>query len=256
VATGNHWFEPSLGNCGSLVRSLWNAGALIPTAFFANPWGGSVAMRFDSVQQSGLIEAWESSAVDDGPIRMAFQRQGRRIVFLPILIMVNRESCSLRFCASYMSRILTWSRVYEPTFAWTLAHFAVNFLPWVAGIVLLFVALLQAKWFPGIVMLGGLVGHSVLLWSAYLLVRSAVVRMDDQRGESLPRLGLQRSTKLLLLIPAAFGAYAFALIRALTTRFVCWRGIWYYVMGRSQVVRLNYRPYSRSSDLKDGNVSL
>ncbi len=245
LATGNHWFEPSDASCGSLVRSLWNAGALIPTSFFANPWGGSAAMRLLDVQQSGLIEAWESSAVDDGPIRPAVARMQRRIVFLPSLIMLNRESCSIKFCLNYMARILTWSRVYEPTFGWTVAHLVVNSLPVVAAMVLFDVALLRGEWTAGVVLLSGLIGHSILLWLAYLLVRRAVGRMSRHRAQSLEKLGWRKSLTLMSLVPITLVVYSIAMTRALTARYVCWRGVWYYVTGRSQVVLLSYHPYSQ-----------
>ncbi len=256
VTTGNHWFEPSESNCGSLLRSLWNAGALIPTSFFANPWGGSAAMRLVDVQQSGLIEAWETSAVDDGPIRAAASRMQRRIVFLPTLIMLNRESCTLKFCLNYMTRILTWSRVYEPSFAWTVAHLIVNVLPFVTALVLFVVALFRGELTSSIVLLAGLFGHSLLLWLAYLLVRHAVERMARHRAASLEKLDWPKSLKFLALMPIALVVYAIAMIRALTSRYVCWRGVWYYVTGRSHVVMLSYHPYSQSSGQATSNSSL
>ncbi len=247
VSTGNHWFEPKAANCGSLVRSLWNAGALIPTSFFANPWGGSCAMRSADIRQSGLLEAWRNSVVDDGPVRHACARLKRRIVFLPTLVMLNREDCSLGYCLRYLARILTWSRIYETAYRWTVAHLLVNLAPLLFAIGLLPLAIARGDWISGLVLIAGLAGHATLLWLAYLLVRTAVDRMAKLRGERLPRLGWLRLLRLLVLTPLAFGVYALAVIRALRSRYICWRGVWYYVIHGSHVILLTYQPYSDSN---------
>lgn len=256
VATGNHWFEPEATNAGSLVRSLWNAGALIPTSFFGNPWGGACAMRLVDIHQSGLLEAWEKSIVDDGPIRQACAKLKQRIVFLPSLIMINRERCSLAFCANYMSRILTWSRVYENAFRWTVAHLLVNGIPLVLAALLLVVAGVRGDSAASLFLLAGLAGHAILFWLAYLLVRRAVARIVRARGERFARLGLLNSLRFLIAMPLALAVYALSVIRAIRSRFICWRGVWYYVSGRTDVMVLSYQPSTRSSNASGDSRSI
>lgn len=246
AVTGNHWFEPDRSDIGSLVRSLWNAGSLIPATFFGNPWGGSCAMRLADVRQSGLIDDWQKSAVDDGPVRAALGRIGKRIVFSPAHLMVNRESCSLHFCRRYMARILTWSRAYEPTFGWTVAHAFVNVTPWIASLVLACIAGIVGHW-PALGILGlGLVVHSFLLWSSYAVIRKAVRRCASGDGKSMSPLSFARGLKTFALTPLAFGMYAHCLIRALLQRYVEWRGNWYYLVRPRQVVLLSYRPFEQA----------
>lgn len=247
AVTGNHWFEPQRPNPGSLLRSLWNAGALIPAAFFGNPWGGSCAFRLADLRQCGLIEAWETSAVDDGPVRAAFDGLERRVVFSPAHIMINRESCSLRFCFDYVSRILTWSRVYESTSGWTLAHALVNGTPWAAALVGSIIAAVHGDQASCTVLLLGLALHALLLGASYFAVRHAVARIARAAGRPFPRIGLLRSILLIMLTPLAFGMHVVAVLRAWLTRYVCWRGIWYYIVGPRQVSLLSYRPFSRTS---------
>ena len=45
VVTGNQWYSPNKSNPGSIMRSLWNAGSLVPSAVYGHPWAGSCAMR-------------------------------------------------------------------------------------------------------------------------------------------------------------------------------------------------------------------
>ena len=122
VVTGNQWFEPSNASAGSLLRSLWNAGALVPTAALANPWAGTCAMRLEDMRRTNLVETWKTSIVDDGPIRRAFDPLGKQIVFNPELIMVNRENCTVGYVDKYVPRMLRWSRMYEKTFINTFVH--------------------------------------------------------------------------------------------------------------------------------------
>ena len=112
--TGCQWFEPeSPAGIGSLTRSTWNAGALVPTVYFSNPWAGSFAMRAEDLEAAGLAEIWSHSIVDDGPIKKAINDIGLRIEFAPSLIMINREPCTLAYANRWVTRMLTWSRLYE-----------------------------------------------------------------------------------------------------------------------------------------------
>ena len=96
--TGTQWFEPAVGaGVGTWLRSVWNGGATILTIHFANPWAGSFAMRRSDFLASGLIERWQKSMVDDGPVREALQSIGKQIHFAPSLVMVNREHCTLGY---------------------------------------------------------------------------------------------------------------------------------------------------------------
>ena len=96
VATGGQWFEPSgRFELGTLIRCLWNAAAIVPTALFANPWAGSLAMRRSDFDRAKIADLWTRTIVDDGPIPEAMRKFGLQMRFVPDLIMVNGESCSL-----------------------------------------------------------------------------------------------------------------------------------------------------------------
>ena len=114
AVTGNQWFEPdSFASIGSLARSAWNAGSMVLTIIFRNPWAGSFAMRAEDVRRSGLVDTWKRSVVDDGPIRQAVNGLGLKIQFVPSMIMINREPCSFSYVNRWVTRMLTWSRLYE-----------------------------------------------------------------------------------------------------------------------------------------------
>ena len=242
VVTGNHWFEPVQANGGSLLRSLWNAGALVPTSVFANPWAGTAAFRLEEIHRTGLLDLWERSAVDDGPVRRAIATLGKRIHFVPGLLMINREACSLQYFLRYVVRILTWSRVYEPSFWFTVAHATVNLSAWGAVALLGLLALIRRDAGATVCATAGLLLHAGGLWLAFLIVRHGVSRMVETRGDRLPRMPRAVATTTFLLTPVAFLLHGYGVLRALTTRAICWRGIWYRIAGPGAVVRTGYAP--------------
>ncbi|MFN0195842.1 MAG: glycosyltransferase, partial [Planctomycetaceae bacterium] len=56
VASGIRWYMPMDKAWGSLVRHIWNFGAVMQMSAFDIGWGGSLAIRRKSMQQIGLIE--------------------------------------------------------------------------------------------------------------------------------------------------------------------------------------------------------
>ncbi len=237
VVTGNHWFSPDRSNTGSLLRSLWNAGSLVPTTIFANPWAGTSAFRWEDVLRSGLLERWERSMVDDGPVRRAYSALGKKIEFVPGLVMLNRESCSVAYFVRYIVRMMTWSRLYEPSYWFTVLHALVNGSAWalVAGMGLWGMLSHQREvvgWAAA-----GLAAHAVGLWASYLIVRHGAARMAACRGERFSGLTLATALQSLVLTPIAFLLHGYGVMRAALTRTICWRGVWYQLNGPDRIVR-------------------
>ena len=256
VVTGNQWFEPASSNAGSLIRSLWNTGAIVPTAIYSNPWAGSFAMRMEDVRAAKLAEVWQRSVVDDGPIRQAITPLGRKIVFQPSLIMINRERCTFNYVNRYVTRMLTWSKLYEKTFVNTVIHslFSNSSL---IGIVIC--VLLGTLWLNTTAIAIGataLIVNSVVSAIAYLIVRSAVQFGCGLRGETLPHVGLGRLIALSLLVPVTQVIYGLSCIRAVVSRQVKWREITYEVRSKSQVRMLQYTPMLAEPEQARSKVSI
>ena len=243
VVTGNQWFEPVISTPGAIVRSLWNAGALVPTALLSNPWAGTFAMRMEDVRRAKLQKIWRKSIVDDGPIRQALQPLGLSIYFSPSLIRVNRERCTFRYVNRYVSRMLTWSRMYESTFINTLVHAVITSGVITASAILMMVALFrgehQAAWTLGL----GLLGGSLVTTLAYFVVRSAVSYSIGLRGERLDRMRLGRTVSLFLFTPVAQIIYGISCFRAALTQRIQWRQITYEIHGNDRVKMVRYRPW-------------
>ena len=243
AVTGNQWFEPTGSDAGSLLRSLWNAGALAPTAIYGNPWAGTFSIRMRDFRRARLRKIWRKSIVDDGPIRQALQPLGLKIYFNPALIMVNRERCDLRYVQSYISRMLTWSRMYEPTFLNTLLHciFVISVL--LVSMILVVASLTTGNFASFAAVALGLVAAGILNTVSYVIVRNGVSDSSNFGQFPLPEMRVAKFLKLALLTPIACVIYGYSCLQAAYRQKIQWRQITYELKGRSGVKMTRYRPW-------------
>ena len=255
VTTGNQWFEPESSRLGSLLRSVWHAGAIVPTIMYANPWAGSIGMRRTDFEVAGLAEYWRSSIVDDGPVREAFEAIGKRIELVSSVTLINRESCSASFTAKYVHRMLTWSKLYEGTYGRTAIHALITgvlllgtILITVASIVARVSGISEAGTTASIGVMAIAVGM-VITYVGYLMVRTPIKRMHaSRRGTDLQSIGPVRAVALLVLMPVTQMLYVYSLVSALFAKQVRWRDATYEVYSKSDVRLLSYEPFLREED--------
>ena len=242
--TGNQWFEPkSPTGVGSLTRSAWAGGALVPSIFFSNPWAGSFAMRLRDLNRTELRTIWSKSIVDDGPIQSAINGIGLRIEFAPSLIMVNRENCTVGYVNRWVTRMLTWSRLYEKTFFLSVIHAAFSNSVMMANFFVLLAAISTKDQISMSISAVALVTSGLLSTVAYLAARSCVRRSCELRGELLPAISRSRFASVLLMVAPAHLIYGVSCARAMLLKQIKWREITYEVKKHNDVRRLNYQPY-------------
>jgi hypothetical protein len=261
AVTGAQWFEPGPdASWGSWWRSTWNGGALVPTVFYANPWAGSFAMRRDVLESSGLLGRWETAMVDDGPVKQAMADVGKRQAFAPSLLMVNRESCSAGFAFGWIIRMLTWSRLYEPTFWLTGVHAAFSNAVMLGTIGFLVVALTQLLRgdVTGLYLLAAtivsLVVSGWLCLTAYRSTRRCVAASCQLRGQSLEAMSGWQCWKVVLSSAPAYLMFGLGCLVSLLTRTISWRGIRYRIRSGYDVQRLNYQPFSGPEQPQDHSI--
>ena len=251
VVSGNQWFESSNHTTGSLLRSLWNAGALVPTAALANPWAGTCAMRLADIKQSGLLETWMESIVDDGPIRKAFEPLKKQVVFNPELIMVNRENCTVGYVDKYVPRMLRWSRMYEKTFINTFIHMMLLVGSLVGTIGLAIAGMVMGQWMCVGICLAALMLNIVLNVTGYIIVRGGIRRIESRRDEVkhqhyLAHLSPGRILKLAMLVPLCQLGFGLWTVKSIFLRRVARRQITYEIKGRNDVRMLKYQPINNN----------
>lgn len=116
VTSGNRWFMPPRLRAGSVVRSLWGMVASNFMYQMNMPWGGCLAIRTSAIRDGDLIEKWSKVAALDMVTTREMRKLGLKVEFVPTLMMVNREECSLPFSFNFIRRQLTWAKLYNP--AW------------------------------------------------------------------------------------------------------------------------------------------
>lgn len=238
AASGLQWFEPVAGSAGSWVRSLWNAAALFPTALFANPWAGSMILRKDWLDSSGLVEDWARNIVDDGPVRAALARIGQHHGLAARVVMTNVEGCSLAGAANWLGRMVKWSSIYERSFSGTWLHALATGGMLLGGASLLGLGLATghaaAWWIPASWALA-----NTLYFGGWLVMRDAArSSCDVSVHQPARKIGLAQVFCGWCLVTVTQVMFCAATFRALVARRYLWRGVAYDVEkdGRVRVV--------------------
>lgn len=255
LATGNQWFSPERAWWGSLIRAVWNAGAIVNTFLWANPWAGSCAIRRSVFDAAGLADKWKTTAVDDGPIQGALKPLNVQMRFVPTLVMINREDCTLSFSLTWIARMLTWSRLYEPTFAITLYHALSTTALILCGIIGGGFAAAFDQWVAAAMLWGSVLTFIGSMAISLLWIDSAVRRVARLRGEEHPALPVIAYAKMICAVPLTQFIYAIAAVVAFLRRRIQWRGVTYELNGPYDVRLVDDQPFQVDEDAPS-NVSL
>ena len=247
VVTGNQWFSPMENRVGSLIRSLWNSAALVVTFLFRHTWAGSCARRLTDIQNSGLIEQWQTTIVDDGPIDGAMRKLKIKTVFAADLITVNREECDFPFSIVYNSRMLTWSRIYEWGFLVTLGHMLFTVAMVVAAMWMVCWNLINQHSGTAVMLLTGLLTVQLMLLAAFVLAESAIKSLGPQIANQVTKMTVFRLGKIALLIPVALVVYSISTVKASFAKKIKWRNATYEIRNRFEVKVIDDKPFSAGS---------
>jgi GT2 family glycosyltransferase len=251
ASTGIRWFMPESAEWGSLVRSLWNAGACTQMFAFRIPWGGSMAFRADLFRDTELLDHWKRSFCEDTVSYGVLRRLGLGVRFVPAATMVNPECIGLKQCFSFIRRQLLTVRLHHPH--WSLVR-AVGFGAGVTLVLLVAVlagSVAMGDWLSAGLMAGALATFAGGLGLAMSWTNAALHTMAKKRGDCLPA----PSWKLALAGPVAQVMYLAALVSVSFLRKVKWRGITYELYGPTTRVRLTgYKPY-RPEAVREGRAA-
>jgi len=249
AATGNRWYMPPSASWGSLVRWAWNAAAVVQMYWCRIPWGGTLAVKMSALRHGDLLGRWAHAFCEDTMLYGALRRLGCRVAFVPSLMMVNREDCTLAGFCRWMRRQLLTVRLYHPAWPLVVGHgLIVSAAQWI-GIGSLVTAVGMADGHAA----GWLVAGMGLYWgtmTALLAAMEAGVRhILAVRGEPAATpgpFGIIRSSAAMLLTQAI---YPLVLLWAMALREVTWRGVRYRIAG-PQDIRLmeGYEPFVSGPD--------
>lgn len=241
VTTGFRWYVPQTSSCGSLLRSVWNAGTLTLLKRRGSPfaWGGAMAIRRVDFEAWEVRRYWRGALSDDYALSSAARDHGGPICFQPRCLSLSFEDCSLGELLNWSFRQLAITRIYQPRL-WQVGFVSqlLNFLALWAGTLLLLVG-----WAFGTgvtVSAHLLIALSLLIIGIYGLgclkgyVRLRAVRKLLEEEETI----IRSWWAYVFLTPLASLITLLGLLRSLTTREIQWRGLRYRMISPSQTESL------------------
>ncbi|MBL8888835.1 MAG: glycosyltransferase family 2 protein [Planctomycetaceae bacterium] len=246
---------------GAIVRYFWNLGSLPQMHAFRVVWGGSWAIRSQTLRTCGLLESWESSLFEDTQVRTFVERAGHRVVTAPGVLVQAYESASVWSTMRWISRQLLDMRLYHPSFLMTLLHAGTLGVIYLLFAFLLSTGVLSGNgWLVGFVLLAFLVYqlYYVAVW--WLLQRTAdtclgALEYSDQSRSETPRFKLKTVCWVGVGLILTQVIYPIAAVRALVTRKVNWRGIMYRIHTPTNIQRLDYQVYSHETKFESRTES-
>lgn len=253
AVTGQRWYFPSHANMGDLIRYIWNIPAVLQMIFFKIPWGGSLAIRMDVLRKCNVLDFYDKALVQDVPLFDILKKHEYSIHFAPSIIMINRESVTLPSLIPWIQRQLLWAILYHSSWWKIVLHgILVTLVPF-AILILIATGLVFDE--PSITLLAiiSLGSYSLITLCQLFLLEHLVRRIVKKRNECT---GWLTPLKLAAFIPALILTqmiYPKALLFALFSRNIEWRGIHYQIDAPFKVKMLNYAPYIAKEQINKNN---
>lgn len=260
AATGNRWYMPESASWGSLVRRLWNAAAVVQMYAYRIPWGGTLALKASVLRGSDLLDRWAHAFCEDTMLYSVLRRSGHRVAFVPSLMMVNREDCSVGSFYRWVRRQLLTARLYHPAWAMVVGHgLLVSLAQWI-GVVSLIVALAAGYGLAAAWLLAGMGLYWGTMAGLLAAMEAGIRRMLAARGELYGRVSNPLQVSSLLRVGAAMlltqAVYPAALLSALFLRTVEWRGVRYRIQGPRGIRMVEYERHAAGGEVKQTFQSL
>lgn len=243
AATGNRWYMPTHCSQGSLMRYVWNGAAVVQMYWYEIAWGGTLAIKLDSIRRAGIVDRWRHAYGDDTMIRNQLSTIGEKVVFVPSLMMINREGCTVASFQSWVKRQLLSARLYHPFWLLVVGHGISSALMILWGLLSCIAFLLQGNLLgAGLVFLALLAFH-VCMTSMLPWMERAVCAIANARGEDVSWPGKSNWITVMWIAWLTQWTYTWALVCCLFLKRFNWRGIEYTVAGPWSIKMLGYQPF-------------
>ncbi len=246
AVSGTRWCEPAASSVpkfwGTYVRAVWNTAAVVQIQLYSIAWGGSLAMRLDTIRRLELTGQWLHQFCEDTMVTDALRSTGLRMVRPPGLLALNQETVPLSGVGSWITRQLLTVRLYNRNWPWVAAHgILVGLVATVSALVML-VAALTGAWTWLLVCVGGFAIYTVGSWG--LLVRVSQLNSRPIFSATGQQLVSARRDwiRWMVAVPLTQFIHFAATLRAIFARSVRWRGI-QYDLGAGKICLREYRPY-------------
>lgn len=239
VTSGIRWYAPRHANPGTMIRHAWNTGALLQMLSLDIAWGGSIALSREVFQSPLLKETLSRILWEDTGLKAVASQLDRELVFVPAATMVNAESIPFQSCFRYMSRQLVNVRLYHSRW-WLIAGLGLMTAS-VQTILLILIGLFlaQGNLLAAGVSAGAMLAASGCVALAIYRISLLIHQTIRARGDDYQRKPLQTLFYLWITLYIFCGA----IIAALRTKSIDWRGVQYQISGPFDVRITHYEPY-------------
>lgn len=234
AATGYRWFIAERSSLATEIRSSWNASiasALGPNTRSNFCWGGSMAIRRDTFEKLGIVEAWSGALSDDFAVTNTFKKAGLKIEFVPTALTASVENCTFREMLEFTTRQMKITRVYSPHL-WLLSWFGSSLFCSVMIAAFVLAAVSEISSFAFIAAISTLTFVSICsIGKAFLRSRAAELALPEYQRQMKVQLKWQLT--LWLVTPLIF---FYNCVAAAISRRMRWRGVTYELKSRDETV--------------------
>lgn len=240
AVSGNRWYEPGADSVAGVVRVVWNAGAVAQMTAFGIPWGGSLAVRREAMENCGWLDVMESSLCEDTALAAPLAAAGWRYRYVPALTAVDEDDdVSLGPLTRWITRQLLTARLHHPLWPLVAAHGLGTSAALAAALAGLVAAAATARYTSLALIAGGLLAFQAGTFLMLLAIAAASRFAVAARDARIRPLTIARVCRWAAMLSLAQAVYAAATIRAIGARSVEWRGVVYAITrvgGRAGVV--------------------
>jgi ceramide glucosyltransferase len=122
ACTGYRWFFPNHGNLASVLRAAWNGSVamLLRNHDHNFAWGGSMAIRRSTFEQTRVLDYWNHSISDDYSLTRALKDAALKICYEPRCLVPSHGDCTWRELLEWSTRQILITKLYSRTL-WLLA---------------------------------------------------------------------------------------------------------------------------------------
>ena len=250
ATTGNRWFEPTDSNLGSRFRAAWNAAAVPQMQIYQVAWGGSLAMKLETIRKCDLLDRWSQAFCEDTMLADVLRDHGLRVERVPELVVVNQESTTLLPALGWIGRQLLTVRLHHRAWSLILIHALFGGVCFFAPLVIALAAVASNR---------PLAIWAAVAWCVQLAFNIGLLDFIRKLNLSaIEKQGLTPSTDgMLSKITVAVALQAIYPILAIGVAFkqrVSWRGIDYRIGRRGSIEMLDYVPYSQVSRSSEHSI--
>jgi cellulose synthase/poly-beta-1,6-N-acetylglucosamine synthase-like glycosyltransferase len=255
ATTGNRWYLSNGSYWGTLVRYLWNVSAVLQMYFYGICWGGTLAIKTQVIHETGMLEKWARAFNEDTMVQSILAKHDLKIKFVPSLLILNREECTLSTLMNWMKRQLLASRLYHPQWWLVVANSVFSILLPNLILALVLLNLLFSKWDISLFLF---CWYSIYILGLLLIVNImeiAVRKVIISRG-FMPKISFGLLMKTFIGIPFTHWFYGLALVSSMYLSKVSWRNIVYLIQNPFNIVLTEYHPYQSDNGSIDKQISL